>query len=278
METTVAVVGSTGKTGRQVVSRLLPLEDIRLHLYVRSRSKLVGLFPSILSNPRVSIYEAPLVDVTNMSNCLKGTQRIIFTLGENDNIPGTRVLQDGAKTIMDALARLKETTLEYVPPRIIVLSSSTWNEKFAAARPRLLHWAIKNAFVYAYADLRQAHTYLLADPSLASVLLVQPGALVDNPPTGHEISTESIRPCATYGDLASGLVEFTLHNEYDKISAVGVSSKDGDDGAKYGPSMVYMIVRGLCATFVPGFWTMNHWTNWAISKIVPRKKADQPML
>ncbi|RVX72085.1 hypothetical protein B0A52_04683 [Exophiala mesophila] len=209
-----------------------------------------------------------------MSNCLKGAQRIIFALGENDNIPGTRVLQDGARTVVDALARLEKVNTGYVPPRIIVLSSSTWNEKFAAARPRLLHWAIRNAFVHAYADLLQAHTYLLADPSLASVLLIQPGALVDRPPTGHEISTESILPCATYGDLASGIVECALNSEYDKISAVGVSSKDGDDGMKYGPSMMYMIIRGLCATFVPGFWTMNRWTNWLVAKVVPRQKAD----
>jgi oxidoreductase AflX len=269
---TFAVLGATGKTGRGVVQGLLANTDINIHIYVRSRSKLSNLFPGILSDPRVTIFEGPVRDPELMTQCLAGVSIVIFTLGDNENRPGLDVIEAGAKSVLSALQSLKDSarSREWQNPRIIMLSSSTWNPRFAAARPALVHWMIKTAFSHPYADLVRGQTLFIDSKSLCDILLVQPGGLVQDAASGHEISTESVRLTATYADLAAAFVELATVPAYAELSAVGVSSRGGDNYVRYGPLLGYWIVKGLFAQFVPGFWTVHDTlgsvTSWALGK------------
>ncbi|KAK5313004.1 hypothetical protein LTR70_007844 [Exophiala xenobiotica] len=222
MAVTIAILGATGKTGREVLQRLLAKQDVNLRIYVRSHSKLAGLFPSLSSDSRVSVFQGPLEDIDNMSKCLNGAQKIIFTLGENDNLPGVSVIKDGVKSVLAALTALSQGKKEWQRPRVLMLSSATWNPTLSATRPALIHWAIKTAFAHPYADLRRGQAALLDASSLVSVLLVQPNALIEDEPSGHEISVERASLCVTYGDLGAAFVDL-IDQEFDKLPAVGSS-------------------------------------------------------
>lgn len=278
MTLTVAILGATGKTGREVLDRLLLKQDVKLRLYVRSRSKLEALFPSLLSNPRVAIFQGPLSDVDNMSRCLDGAQRIVFTIGENDNLPGVSVIEDASRTVIAALNALHETHTrmlgDWQRPRLLFLSSATWNPTLSATRPALVHWAIKTAFCHPYADLLRGQACFLEDPSLVNLVLVQPNGLVEDEPSGHSFSLERISLSVTYGDLGAAFVDLACRREYEDLSWVGVSSEGGDDSLKYGPILAYTILRGLCATFVPGFWTIHRYACAIVSALTLKKKVE----
>ncbi|KAL2438380.1 Oxidoreductase stcQ [Exophiala dermatitidis] len=256
MATTIAVLGGTGLTGRNVVEQLVQKPDVNLRVYARSRPKLLALFPGLEKNPRVSIFVAPVNDVETMKKCLSGVDVIIFTLGLNDNLRGVSVIEDGAKSVVAALQDLKGSTPDWRKPRLLLLSSSTWNERFASHRPAIVHWLISNAFYYPYLDLRQGTALLQSHPDLVDVTLIQPGALVEDEPSGHEINTESVRLAVSYPDLAAGFVELATVPGYEKLKAVGVSSKKGDQPAKYGPELARRVLKGFCA-YIPGFWTVH---------------------
>ncbi|KAL6244530.1 hypothetical protein RBB50_008772 [Rhinocladiella similis] len=261
MPVTIAILGATGKTGREVLKLLLLRQDVSLQLYVRSRSKLHSFFPLLEADPRVSIFQGPLHDVGNMSQCLKGAEKIVFALGENDNLPNLTVIEDGAKTVLAALSSLRESSGHWERPRLLMLSSATWNPVLSATRPRLVHWAIKTAFCYAYADLVRGQDLFLEAFDLVNLLLVQPNGLVEDEASGHIIDTKYATLSVTYVDLGAGFVDLACSSEYNHLSAVGVSSRDGDNGLKYGPVLGYTILRGLCSTYIPGFWTMNKFVN-----------------
>ena len=246
----VAIFGATGQTGRVVVRHLLEIADpapLTLQIYVRSKAKLQGLFPEITSNPHVNVFEGSITDVEVIESCCRRADTIICTLGENLNIPGVRVIQDAANGIITSLENLKATEKEWQKPRFFLLSSSTYNARFAAARPPLVHWLIQTAFSHPYADLAAAQTRLQGHPSLVSLVLIQPPLLVEEEGTGYEISTESVRMAVSYEDLGAAFVELALDENRQSLSAVGVSSKLGDRPLRYAPEILRRILRGILA-------------------------------
>lgn len=273
MPITIALLGATGKTGREILARLLRRNDVNIHIYVRSRSKLLGLFPTLASDNRVSIFPSAIEDVDNMARCLDGAHQIIFALGENNDFDGSvHIIKVGAQTTIDALTALQSRQKDWHRPRLLMLSSATWNETLSKNTPHLVHWAIRHAFYYGYRDLLAGTAIVQSAPSLVDVLLVQPNGLVEDEPTGHAISTETCTFSVTYGDLGAAFVDVACSKAYETVSAVGVSSKDGDNGLKYGPILMYTIVRGLCAMYIPGFWRVHQLVASGISSLTPGRK------
>jgi len=246
----VTIFGATGQTGRIVVRHLLAAaesESLVLQIYVRSKAKLVDLLPQIASNTHVKVFEGSITDIDLVQSCCHGATDIICTLGENVNMPGVRIMQDAANGILTSLEASKASCREWQKPRMVLLSSSTWNPRFAAARPAFVHWLIKTAFSHPYADLVAAQNRLLANPSLLSMLLIQPPVLIDEEPTGYEISTESVRLAVSYEDLGAAFAELILDDRYQGLSAVGVSSKLGDRPARYAPEIFRRVFWGMFA-------------------------------
>ena len=228
---TIAIFGATGQTGRVIVRHLLAQQkskSLRLQIYVRNKGKLLDFFPDIESKRDVRVFQGSLTDTEVVKRTLSAAQIIISTLGENDNIPGVRILQDGANSIIASLEDFKANQEDWQKPRLFFLSSSTLNARFAADRPPLVHWLIKTAFSHPYADLIRAQARLLESTSLLSVTLIQPPVLIDEEGTGHEISTESVRLAVSYEDLGAAICESVLEEQYHVLNAVGVSSKQGD--------------------------------------------------
>lgn len=247
----IALLGATGKTGREILRILLTenFSHVHLNIYVRSRVKLEEIFPNLGQYTRVKVFEGPITDVSLVQKCLVDTEIIISVLGQNENIKGQRVLQDAATTTISALQILKSESGEYRPPRLILLSSATWNPKFAAARPAVMHWLIRTAFCYPYADLVRAQSLYSQRPELLDLVLMQPPALVEEEPSGHVISTEEVTLVVSYADLAAGFVEVMASEEHRGLRAVGVSSR-AKNQVKHVPELLRRILTGLLALYL----------------------------
>lgn len=257
---TLAIFGATGRTGSESLKALLanPSNPFDLKVYVRSKDKLVSMFPSFKTDHSVEIVEGQVTDVSRVKGFLDGADTIICALGENENRPGIRVLTDASRTIVTALKQLKDGSgsSTWKKPRVLLLSSATWNERFEAQQPALISWLVKNAFYYPYQDLLSAHrTFKEAEKEDAlSLLLVQPPAIIEEDGSGHQIGVESIGMAVSYADLGAGFAELATEDRYRELKAIGVWSEMSKEGfRRYGPEVLSRMVVGLLASFLPGF-------------------------
>ncbi|VUC27463.1 unnamed protein product [Clonostachys rosea] len=262
----IAVFGATGSTGSATIRSLIKRHDfvLELRLMVRSKAKLLGLIPELRHSSNLVIHEGQLTDTATVRSCVENADIIICTIGENDNRPGCRPIQDIAKSTIDALQELKLSSRDWKRPRLILLSSSTWNERFALHEGPVVNWLLKTAFHYPYLDLRLATSMFEASPDLLSLLLVQPSALVQDEPSGMAISTEWVSVAVSYADLGEGFTELALEESYAQLGAVGVSSKGaigGEGLRKYGFEMFSRIIRGLFIGYMPGYWAFKNYMN-----------------
>ena len=244
----IALLGSTGNTGSAVLRSLLTRGTHDLHIYVRSVAKLETLFPGISLNPKVTIFTGSAKDHNVVKRCIEGSELIICTLGSNDYTP-TTILSDSARSIIDALRELKEKEESWRRPRMVYLSSSSKNKKFAAQRPPVVNWLIQTAFSAGYADLAVAEKLLTAEPELVDLLRVQPGVLVEEEGTGMAIDTDAVKLACSYEDLGRACVVLALDREYDALHEIGVSSKGGDRALRYAPIILSRLSGGLFIVF-----------------------------
>ena len=273
----LALLGATGSTGRKVLQKLLQnpnLGETRINIYVRSRNKLENLFPSLSTDPRITIFEGSIKDERVIRDCLANVDTIICTLGENENIPGIYVLEDFARTTIAALSSLRSETDHWHQPRLIMLSSATVHPKFAAPRPAIFHWMVRYAFYKPYNDLIKAQDMLLAEPSLVSVTLIQPNALVEEQSTGCVISTETIFIACSYEDLAEGFIMVCTLPSYREEHNIAVSSARAENTMLYAPFIFGKVLRGLAFQFIPFYWRAEYFiTGLLQSKQAKSKKA-----
>lgn len=258
----IAIFGSTGRTGRVAVKKLLENKDESciLHLLVRSKRKLQEMISGIEQNPRVVIEEGSSQDISTVKKCLSDASYIVCTVGSNDNQPGIRVIQDTVSTFISALQELKEEKGEaWLRPRMTILSSASQNDAFSAPRPKFLHWAIMNAYNYVYADLAAAEKILLSNESLLSTTLVLPPLIVEGGKTEYTTSTTSVGAVVSYEDLGAGIANVCMEREASGTMCVGVTSNDlsgclDSIGAWQGPRN---LITGFAGRLIPGFWAMH---------------------
>ncbi|RKK75235.1 hypothetical protein BFJ69_g7825 [Fusarium oxysporum] len=248
---TIALLGCTGNTGKVVLRTLLDKPEYNLNIYARSAKKLCSQVPELADNDRVKMSIGDIHDTNVVVDCLSGASIIICTLGSDGMSPDT-ILGDSAQALVNALKVLKEQKgAAWEAPRLLYLSSASENERFSAPRPRFVHWMITKAFQMGYIDLQRAQRILLEDPSLCSLLLVQPNVLIDEPGTGTFISAEYAKLGCSYHDLGNAFVELATNDGYRKLETVAVSSADGDKALKYAPFIVSRLFLGFFVNFFP---------------------------
>lgn len=249
---TIALLGATGNTGQVVLRSLLAGQEHSLKIYARSKDKLLNMFPALADDENVHLYIGSIDDKKLICDLLTGADTIISTVG-SDGFAPTTINREAAQAVISSLESLKRSskTDAWNAPRLLWLSSTTKNRRFAAARPRLVQLLIETAFAVGYEDLQAAQDIVLARPDLCSVLLVQPGVLVDEAATGCEISVESVRIAASYEDLGHAFVELATSASYSSLREVAVSSKGGDRAGRYAPYILTRIFRGLLTAYVP---------------------------
>lgn len=108
---------------------------------------------------------------------------------------------------------------------------------------------------------------LCAAPSLVSVLLIQPNALVEEAASGSVISTDFAHIAVSYEDLAEGFVQLaTGLKSADDAVGIGVSSQRAERPMLYVPFVLGKVLRGLLFQFVPGYWKAEY----AVSRFLGR--------
>lgn len=252
--TTIALLGVTGNTGQVVLRQLLQRDDVKIVAYARSRQKVLQMFPEASQHSSLTFFFGSVSDSRLMKNLLQDASVIISTIG-SDGFTPAHMQREAAAAIVAALESLRSDTIDWKAPRLIWLASSSTNERFAAARPALVNWLIQTAFQSGYEDLWAALHMIEADANLASVLRIQPGVLVDEDSTGHELSVEMVSMAASYKDLGAAIAEVALDRSFDSLHEIGVSSKQGNRAAHYAPYIVIRLFRGFLTYYFPyGVW------------------------
>lgn len=252
--TTIALLGVTGNTGQVVLRHLLTKDKLNLKVYARSHAKVTRMFPSISQYPTVSLFTGSITDERLIADLLENVSIIICTIG-SDGLSPARMQRDAASSIFSVLNKSRSSAGLWKAPRLIWLSSSSTNERFAAARPAIVNWLIQHAFWYGYDDLWAAQRIIQADRDLVSVILIQPGVLVDEAATGYEVSVESVKLAASYEDLGAAITQVALDRSLDSLHQIGVSSKKGDRVLRYAPYIFTRLIRGFLTNYVPlGIW------------------------
>lgn len=253
-----AILGATGQTGQALLTILLQSakDDVKnINLYVRSRARLERLQPEISTNKKVQIFEGSIQDVSLISRCISHVSAVFAVVASNENIPGLRIAQETAHTIVAALCELRAQDPDTKLPRIIVLSSATINLHLCRHMPALLYWLLRNAFSNVYADLVLAEEYLRLHRSWLNVTFVQPGGLVHDARRGHAISLDREETFLSYLDLAAGMIEVADAGELYDWKGVSVVST-ADDVKTEWKVPLYM-AKGLLWHFMPGLYRLS---------------------
>lgn len=247
---TYAILGATGKTGSSLLTLLLQNPKNAIHAYVRSKSKLLTQFPHLDENKTVQIFEGALNDIPTLAACISGVETIFSVIGENENTPGLRIVQDSAHAIVAALCHLGCTRGAKNVPKVIFLSSASLNPRMYSHEPAVMHWFLWKALSNAYADVARAEEYLRLHESWLRVTFIQPGALVEDEQKGHALSLDrkGAVPFVSYLDLAAGMIEVAELGSFD---GMGVSVTSTSDNVKFEWKAPKQLARGLVWNFAP---------------------------
>lgn len=219
---THALLGATGSTGSAILRHLLthpPSEPLNLKVFIRSKTKLLELFPA-LSDPsthspklQIQITSAPLTDTAALTSCLRDAEIIYQCIATNDAAPGTRVARDAADAVIGALQTLREQNSDCKVPTLLLLRSVSLNPSFRPQTPWLQDAIVHFCLHSVYTDLAAAgERYVTAAAEgLFEYVFVDPGALHDSQGTegtGFELSVGEApkRGLVGYADLGAAFV------------------------------------------------------------------------
>ncbi|KAL8724926.1 MAG: hypothetical protein Q9166_007674 [cf. Caloplaca sp. 2 TL-2023] len=248
---TYAVLGATGATGSNVLKLLTQNPQNHIHVYVRSKQKLLRQAPNIVSNPNVKIFTGNLSDTAVIKSCLEGTDAVFSTVATNDNMPDTHIAQDTAQSLVVALMDIRMANPQAKLPTIVWLSSASLNKKYHKQGPAILHWLLMRSFSYIYGDLAHAERYLALHKKWLKVVIMQPGGLTEDSPHGHELNLEKPADFLSFADLAAGMVEVAEKGGYDWQ---GVTLQAKTKGTKFEYAIPGRIVKGMTFHYFPFMW------------------------
>jgi len=250
--TSYAVLGSTGNCGSALVQNLLELSNIKVNAYCRNRNKLYRLLPDLVDNKRVDVFEGSINDVDLIANCIRGCRAVFMTVTTNDNVPGCRVSEDVARSVITALEKMKKA--KNLPgmmmPKLVLLSSATIDDHLARSIPWWFRPIILRAASNVYDDLRRTEDFLRAQSDWVSTIFIKPGGLSIDIRRGHKLSLDEEDTFISYYDLAAAMMEAAddPEGQYD-MKNVGV--KHDGQGAKFPPGTPKTILMGLIRHFFP---------------------------
>ena len=249
MPTCYAVLGATGSTGGAILTLLLQHTDTKIHVYCRSKEKLLKQFPAIDDNRDVQIFNGDIEDTGLMASCLKGTRAAFHCVALGENKPGGSICMDTSKVIITALKEMRANDESL--PKLIVLSSSSTEHRFVKQIPKILESILYLAMSNVYDDLKVAETFLRSHQDLVSSSFVKPSALCHDTQKGHSLSLQNSRGPMSFLDLAAGMIEIAedLDGKYD-MQSVAVNPTAQDVAFPWdAPGCLF---RGLIFHFFPG--------------------------
>ncbi|KAF2684225.1 NAD(P)-binding protein [Lentithecium fluviatile CBS 122367] len=206
-----AILGATGNTGLEILRCLTKSPNNTIHALVRSQSKLERLFPDTSATSNLKIFQGSISDIDTLSQYLSGTKAAFLTVAVTENIPGCSIAYDTACAVVSALGKLREEDPNVKPPRLIILSSASLDDKFWRDVPGLVHSMLWKTMSNFYRDLATAEAYLRKQSDFFSSRLtcvfMMPGGLLKDEPKGHELGAERQQTFVSFSDLAAAMVE-----------------------------------------------------------------------
>jgi putative NADH-flavin reductase len=202
-----AILGATGSTGSSILKLLSASPNNKIHVLVRSRAKLEKVCPFASSNPNIKVFEGSISNTDNLAQCLTGVKAVFLTVAVNDNIPGCSIAQDTAHAVVTALTKLKDENANFKPPRLVVLSSSSVDDKFWNGIPTFVHRTLFKALYYLYTDLQKAQVYLESQDDWLSSTFIAPGGISHDVQRGHALSESEQQTFISFLDVAAGMIE-----------------------------------------------------------------------
>lgn len=256
---TYTILGATGKTGGALLDLLLKTPSNHVNAYVRSKSKLLQQKPGLEDNKQVTIFDGSMSDIPLIASALGPAVDAAFcVLAINENIPGTRVSQDMANSVLAALCQLRAKDTSFKPPKLIFLSSASVNTVMSAKESAVTKAVISRGMSHVYADLHLAEENVRLHRSWLDATFVQPGALSEDVQKGHELSVEHMSqasPFVSYLDLAAGMIEIAEKRSH---AWEGVSVMATSKDVKFESNAPPQILRGLAWHFAPWmYWTFR---------------------
>ncbi|KAK3670272.1 hypothetical protein LTR78_009826 [Recurvomyces mirabilis] len=237
---TYALLGATGSTGSAVLRCLLSdpaqtTDKITLNIFIRSKSKLMRLFPDIQSTTRsnihINIIESTPDDTPGLQKALRDAEIIFQCIAANDVTPKVSVAEDTVKAVLKAMRGLHEEQGEgYVTPAVLQLRAAPLNETFSHQSPWLIESMIKFALHYTYSDIQRGCDLFVSakkmNPTLLGYIFVDTGAVHDadgTECTGHRLTIEGpLAPAISYADTGAGMCEIARRVEEFKGLGVGI--------------------------------------------------------
>lgn len=234
---TYALLGATGSTGSAIVRCLLAQapQNLTLKVYVRSRSKLLGLFPDLerTTSFKLEIIEGTSTDSAKLQQCLRDADAIFMCIAQNYAKPGTTLIYDAASTIIEALTALrKDQGSSYTTPTILQNRTASLNETLTRQFPWIAGLVTNTCLHYCYADIKSGCDLYAstaeAQPGLLDYIFMDAPALHDaegTTPTGHKlILDEKQGPELSYADFGAAFVEAAERREEFAGKGVGVTA------------------------------------------------------
>lgn len=250
---TYAVLGSTGNCGSAIIQNLLQSPQNTIHAYCRNKAKLRRLIPQIVDSKQVQVFEGSIYDVELMVDCVRGTKAVFLVVTTNDNIPGCRVSQDSATTVIQALQKIKaESGPGLKLPKLVLLSSATIDDHLSRDMPSWFRPIMLAAASHVYADLQRTEEYLRSHSDWASTIFIKPAGLSPDVSRGHRLTLDEEESFISYLDLSAGMIEAADDQEgrYDGRNVSVVNQKRGV-GAKFPKGTPMCIIMGLARHFFP---------------------------
>ncbi|KAK4233613.1 hypothetical protein C8A03DRAFT_38670 [Achaetomium macrosporum] len=252
---TYAVLGSTGNCGTALIRNLLKSPHNNINAFCRSQAKLRQLLPEVTDNKQVRVFEGSIYDVELITECVRRTKAVFLVITTNDNVPGCRVSQDTAATVIQALQTIKlESSAKpgLKLPKLVLLSSSTIDDHLARHMPWWFRPIMLRAASHVYDDLRVTEDMLRSHDDWVSTIFIKPGGLSVDVARGHRLTLDEEESFVSYLDLAAGMIAAAEDEEgrYDGRNVGVVNAKRGV-GAKFPRGTPLCILMGLTRHFCP---------------------------
>ncbi|OTA95479.1 hypothetical protein M434DRAFT_20207 [Hypoxylon sp. CO27-5] len=250
---TYAVLGSTGNCGSALIQNLLKSPSNKIHAYCRNKTKLYRLFPEIIENKQVEVFEGSITDIKLMAECVRNTKAVFLVVTSNDNLPGCRLSQELSSTVIEALKVIGgQSGLNTKMPKLVLLSSATIDDYLARKMPGWFRPVMLRAASNIYDDLRVAEEFLRSQSDWITTIFIKPGGLSVDISRGHQLTLHEEESFISYLDLSAAMIEAADDGEgtYDGKN-VGVVNRKRGVGAKFPRGTPLCIMVGLLRHYFP---------------------------